>query len=109
MKRPIKKMSPSGIITIEARFLFFSLSSIGTILRTKLNEYCKNYLFQYRTETTQTILGELNKIKVDRVNQTYILRYALTARQKQILSYFEINKKYLEKRVNDLNFSKTID
>ena len=69
--------------SLEAKRL---LSFIASILRASINIKTKGYKLLYSSETSQTIIEELNKIKVEKLSGRYILRYALTAKQKQILS-----------------------
>lgn len=46
------------------------------------------YKLQYPSETSQTLIKELDKIQLDKISGTYISRYALTSRQRQILALF---------------------
>ena len=57
----------------------------------------------HASETSQTIIEELNKIKVEKLIGRYILRYALIAKQKQILSYFDLTQGDVVKLVKEIN------
>ena len=46
------------------------------------------YKLQYSSETSQTLIKELDKIQLEKKSGTYISRYALTSRQRQILALF---------------------
>ena len=46
------------------------------------------YKLQYSSETSQTLIKELDKIQLEKISGTYISRYALTSRQRQILALF---------------------
>ena len=86
--------------SLEAKRL---LSFIASILRASINIKTKGYKLLYSSETSQTIIEELNKIKVEKLSGRYILRYALTAKQKQILSYFDLTQSDVVKLVNEIN------
>ena len=83
------------------------LGFIASIIRSIIILKLRPYFLQYSNETSQTILLELDKIKAEEINNKYILRYALTARQKQILALFDLTLKDVYKIVDDINFNKS--
>ena len=46
------------------------------------------YKLQYSSETSQTLIKELDKIQLEKISGIYISRYILTSRQRQILALF---------------------
>ncbi|MDY2889064.1 MAG: hypothetical protein SOU19_05790 [Candidatus Caccosoma sp.] len=89
----------------ESKMLLGFLSSIiRSIMILKL----KPYFLQYSSETSQTVLLELDKIKAEEINDKYILRYALTVRQKQILALFDLTIKDVYNIIDTINYSKSI-
>ena len=61
------------------------------------------YFFQYSSETTQTVLKELEKIKAEQLTDKYFLRFELTSKQKQILSFYDVAKADVLEYVRKLN------
>lgn len=54
--------------------------------------------------TVPAIIYELENIEITKNNEgRYTRRYALTAKQKQILKQFEIDEKYLERKISHIN------
>ena len=84
------------------------LGFISAIIRSSLILTLKPYFLQYSSETSQTALLELDKIKAEEINKDYILRYALTARQKQILALFGLTIKDVYKMLEDINFTRSL-
>lgn len=84
------------------------LSFISAILRSIIVLKIKPYVLQYSNETSQTVLLELDKIKVEEINDSYILRYALTSKQKQILSLFDLTLRNVLDYSERINFNKNI-
>ena len=84
------------------------LGFISAIIRSSLILTLKPYFLQYSSETSQTVLLELDKIKAEEINEDYVLRYALTARQKQILALFGLTIKDVYKALGDINFTRKL-
>ena len=61
------------------------------------------YKLQYSNETSQTLIKELDKIQVEKISGTYISRYALTSRQRQILSLFGLKSNDVFSAIRDVN------
>ena len=78
---------------------------MAAILRAAIIVKLRPYFLQYSNETSQTVLLELDKIKAEKLNDRYLLRCALTARQKQILSHFDLRTQDVFKLIDDLNFT----
>lgn len=78
---------------------------MAAILRASIIVGLKPYFLQYSSETSQTVLLELDKIKAEKLDDRYLLRCALTARQKQILSHFDLRTQDVFKLIDDLNFT----
>lgn len=81
----LNKVYSSTDSAFEAKQL---LAFIASVLRAEITTTLRPYFVQYSNETTQTVLKEMEKIKVERLNGKYSLRYSLTLRQKQILSFY---------------------
>lgn len=96
----LDKTFASNDNAFEAKTL---LGFISAIIRSILILTLKPYFLQFSLETSQTVLLELDKIKAEELEKTFILRYALTARQKQILSLFDLTIKDVYKCIEDLN------
>ena len=96
----LNKMYVSSDHAFEAKsFLAF----LCAILRAEITLRLKPYFFQYSSETTQTVLKELEKVKAELLMNKYHLRYELTSRQKQILSFYDIRKDDVLNYVSKLN------
>ncbi len=96
----LNKMYVSSDHAFEAKsFLAF----LTAVLRAEITLRLKPYFFQYSSETTQTVLKEMEKIKAEQINDKYYLRYELTSRQKQILSFYEEDKNGVLEYVDKLN------
>lgn len=89
----------------EAKML---LGFISAIIRSSIILTLKPFFLQYSSETSQTALLELDKIKAEEINDTYVLRYALTSRQKQILSLFGLTIKDVYKIIEKINFTRNL-
>ena len=96
----LNKVYAESDTVFEAKSLMAFLTSA---VRADLTMKLKPYFFQYSSETTQTVLKELDKIKAEQIGKKYYLRYALTSRQKQILSFFELSKNDMLDYVNSVN------
>lgn len=98
----LNKMYSQSDAAMEAKnFVAF----LTAILRADILLRLKPYLFQYSSETTQTALKELEKIKAEKLGAKYLLRCPLTARQKQILSFYELNQGKVVRYIEDLNLA----
>lgn len=75
---------------------------IAAILRAQLKYLCKPYLNKHSNQTVNTILADLSKIEVTRINDVYQRRYALTARQKEILKCLGITEAEISEKVVEI-------
>ena len=89
----------------EAKSLMGFLASI---LRAELTLTLKPYFVQYSSETTQTVLKEMEKIKVEELGGKYRQRFALTNRQKQILSFYGMTGRDVSDYTDSLNVTVSI-
>lgn len=91
----------------EAKSLMAFLTAV---LRAEITMRLRPYFVQYSSETSQTVLKELEKIKAEDFDGKYRLRFALTARQKQILSFYDMNSASAQRYTDSVNdMMKTID
>ena len=81
--------------------LFFSF--LVLILKTELKTGLHPYLDLYPEETLQTVFAHLDKIRAISKKGVYQLEYALTEKQQQILSAFEISLEDVLRAVHALN------
>lgn len=81
------------------------LAFLTAVLRADITVKLRPFFFQYSSETTQTVLKEMEKIKAEKIGNSYLLRYPLTARQKHILSFYELDRKSVEEYIKDVNWS----
>ena len=98
----LNKMYSQSDAALETKnFLAF----LTSIVRADILVRLKPYFYQYSSETTQTVLKELEKIKAEKIGLQYLLRCPLTARQKQILSFYEVDNHKVQKYIAELNLS----
>lgn len=78
---------------------------LATIIRSRIYYETKKLREKNKKEyTIPAIINELMKIEVTKnAKEKYVRRYALTAKQKNILNCFELNDKDIDKSVNRLN------
>ncbi len=98
----LNKTYASSDTAFEAKVFMGFLSAI---LRASIIVRLKPYFLQYSNETSQTVILELDKIKAERINDNYMLCCALTSRQKQILSHFDLRAQDVFSMIDDLNFT----
>jgi len=72
-------------------------------VRSYIKKVMSSYFLQYSNETTQTVLCELKKIKMEKINNEYTLSYSITKLQSQIISYFDVSKSMIYKVIRDKN------
>lgn len=96
----MKRTFATNDITAESRTFIGFLASV---IRSALINTLKPYFKQYSQETSNTVLAELNKIKIQKYNGQYVLDCALTNRQKQILSFFNMNQKSVYDLIKEKN------
>lgn len=89
----------------EAKSLMGFLASI---LRAELTMRLRPYFIQYSSETSQTVLKEMEKIKLENLNGKYRPRYALTNKQKQILSFYEMTGSDISDFADTVNMTVSI-
>lgn len=73
-------------------------------IRSYIINTMRSYFLQYPKETSQTVLCELNKIKMEKINNEYLLSYTITKLQAQIISLFDLTKSDVFKVIKDKNF-----
>ena len=81
------------------------IAFLTAVLRADITTTLKPYFIQYSGETTQTVLKEMEKVKAEKLTDKYDLRYALTARQKQIMSFYELTIADAREYVSKINHS----
>lgn len=98
-------MDKFGIQSDEALQGKVYLGFLASIVRSEINQKLKELRKKNRKDyTVPAALHALDNIEVTRNTKgTYIRRYALTARQKNILKAFEIDDKYLNEEIKQLN------
>ena len=79
------------------------LAFLTAVLRADITSTLKPFFFQYSSETTQTVLKELEKVKAELIGKKYMLRCPLTARQKHILSFYEVDISCVSGYLDSLN------
>ncbi|MBP5312870.1 MAG: transposase [Clostridia bacterium] len=84
------------------------LAFLTAVIRADITVKLRPFFFQYSSETTQTVLKELEKIKAERIGNSYLLRCPLTARQKHILSFYELDSKSVSEYIRDINLAKDV-
>lgn len=84
------------------------LGFIASIIRSTIISKLKPYFLQYSNETSQTVLNELDKIKAEEINDVFVLRFALTKTQKQIMSLFGLTLKDVYELIEKLNFTRKL-
>ena len=63
------------------------------IVRSNMIKTMEPYFFQYKNETTQSVINEMGKIKLDNINGTIVQLCPLTSRQKQMMSFYKLTNK----------------
>lgn len=96
----LNKTFASSDKAFEAKIL---LGFIASIIRSSIVLKLKPYFLQYSSETSQTALLELDKIKAEQFNGSYKLKYALTSKQKQILALFDLTIKNIYETLEIVN------
>lgn len=82
-------------------FITFIAMIVRNEIFEKLEELRKRNKKDY---TVPAVINELENIEVSRNNQgKYMRRYALNAKQKRMLSQFEITEKYIDKEIQEIN------
>lgn len=99
----LEKTFASSDNAFEAKTL---LGFLASIIRSLIILKLRPYFLQYSNETSQTALLELDKIKAEDINGTFVLRFALTSTQKQILALFDLTLKDVYELIKDLNFTR---
>lgn len=75
-------------VSFESNILF---SFIAAVYIRTIVEKCAPFFIQYTSESSQTIIAELEQIRAVKNGSNYQLRQPITSKQKQILSYFGMN------------------
>lgn len=85
---------------IEAKTL---LGFICASLRSYIILKMAPFKLQYSSETSQTLIKEIDKIQAEKIGNQYISRYSLTSKQRQILALFGLSHNDVIKVIKDLN------
>lgn len=94
-----KKYSQSDATFISKTLISFLIA----IVRASIREMAHPYFVETSNETTQTLLLSANQIKAQKISSSYHMQYELTKEQKQILSYFELDKKDVINLIDEIN------
>lgn len=84
------------------------IAFLCSMVRSNFLSQVKEYISENRGETVQTILCELDKIKIERHGDTFIYKYCITKTQRKILGYLGINDSKLKTYLMSLNESKKL-
>lgn len=64
-----------------------------SVIRADIISTMAPYFRQYSSETSQSVIGEMGKIKLDKIGSALVMTSPLTNRQKQIMSFYSLGKK----------------
>ena len=73
------------------------------LLRTDYFFTAPDYLHDNSSETLITIIKEIEKIQVTKINGVYVKKYALTSKQRKILQALNINEDKIDGYIKMLN------
>lgn len=59
------------------------------------------YFKQYQSETSQSVINEMGKVKLEKLNGSIIPLCPLTGRQKQIMSLYSLTNRNLQDLANE--------
>lgn len=76
---------------------------LSAILRTSQLSSMKPFFVERQNETSETVLLEADKICAEYLKDRYVLRYSLTQKQRQIISYFGLRQADIDNLVRELN------
>lgn len=89
----LSKTYAQSDICFEAKtFLGFLCS----VIRSDILNTMAPYFRQYSSETTQSVISEMGKIKLDMIGKSLALISPLTNRQKQIMSFYSLSRKNID-------------
>lgn len=89
----LSKTYAQSDICFEAKtFLGFLCS----VIRSDILDTMAPYFRQYSSETTQSVISEMGKIKLDKIGRSLALISPLTNRQKQIMSFYSLSRKNID-------------
>lgn len=71
------------------------------IVRSNIINKMEPFFTQYRSETSQSIINEMGKVKVEKLGGTVVPLCPLTGKQKQIMSFFGLTNKNLVDLINE--------
>lgn len=94
------KFYSSTDAAVEAKTFLTFLSSI---IRAYFLRKMKPYTRSHSDQSVNSILAELRKIKATKINGIYRRNYALTNKQKEILSYLEIEEIDIDNMIKSVN------
>lgn len=81
---------------------------LSAILRTSLLSSMREFFTERQNETSETVLLEADKICAEYLKDRYVLRYSLTQKQRQIISFFGLRQIDIEKAVQELNVTQNL-
>lgn len=76
---------------------------ITAILRSDLTRRTRDYVSRHPGMTTQKILLAMDKAIIRKTPAGYLLKYALTAQQQEIMKAIGMEKKLIDKTIRDIN------
>lgn len=79
------------------------LTFISSIIKANLKNKLADYLHDNSSETLITIIKEIEKIQVTKINGVYVKKYALTSKQRKILQALNINEDKIDGYIKMLN------
>ncbi|MGI6593848.1 MAG: IS1634 family transposase [Christensenellales bacterium] len=94
------KFYASSIFALESKVFMAFLTAI---VRASFRYRIKPFLDNHSSECVNSALAHLNKIQITKVNNTYMRKYAFSAKQKQILSCLDIDENYINNLVIKYN------
>lgn len=71
------------------------------IVRSSILKKMEPYFTQYRSETSQSVINEMGKVKLEKLNGSIIPLCPLTGRQKQIMSFYNLTNRNLQDLANE--------
>ncbi len=79
------------------------LTFITSIIKSSISNKLKKYLRENSSETLVTVFKEISKIEVTKINDVYVRKYALTGKQKKILTELDLSEDSLISYIDLLN------
>lgn len=71
------------------------------IIRSNIIKTMEPYFIQYRSETTQSVINEMGKVKLDSISGSIVPLCPLTNRQRQIMSFYKLTNKNITSLIKE--------